>query len=437
MNAVLTYKAILVFFLPLIFMQELHQISHSVIHAFLARLANPKQTIAAFSIAFAFVTTLSGINSICIHAGISFIKDRVSLWRLLRFFSLVGSCLFITIELVALTNWGDILFGRWMGAGAEVVRQARMACAIMGLWIFPILIRNFAYALAMIARRTIIITYATILRLASLGVFLWMYPFWLKGAAVGGAALISCMTVEAVYMVIMVRSYFANLARDIGEQSTYREVLRFSWPLMITQSTENGVIFAVNFFLGQLTHPDLSLAAFGVVYGLVRIILAPLRNLVQTAQTLLRTRKDLRVMLKFTFGLLVFFVAVIFLLFYTPMRGWILNVVMGLTLELSQYVTPAVKLIFLVAVFWGFSALFRGVLAAMRRTGIIAITAGVRLMVVAAVGSITIILPNLNGAVVGVLAIAGAFTAESLVLGWRIRNLMKSSKPMFTQFSEP
>jgi len=119
------------------------------------------------------------------------------------------------------------------------------------------------------------------------------------------------------------------------------------------------------------------------------------------------------------------------------MRGWILNVVMGLTLELSQYVTPAVKLIFLVAVFWGFSALFRGVLAAMRRTGIIAITAGVRLMVVAAVGSITIILPNLNGAVVGVLAIAGAFTAESLVLGWRIRNLMKSSKPMFTQFSEP
>ena len=72
----LTVKVILLFFLPLILMQELHQISHSVIHAFLARLPNPKETIASFSIAFAFVTTFSGISSVCIQACICFVKDR-------------------------------------------------------------------------------------------------------------------------------------------------------------------------------------------------------------------------------------------------------------------------------------------------------------------------------------------------------------------------
>ena len=435
MKSLLTHRSIALFFLPLIFMQELHQISHSVIHAFLARLENPKETIAAFSIAFALATTLSGVNSVCIHAGISFVKDRRSLWRLLRFFSFVGTILFCTIELVGLTRWGDILFGRWMGASAAVVGQARETCAIMGLWIFPILIRNVAYALAMVSRRTIVITYATVIRLASLGVFLAIYPFWLDGASVGGAALVSCMTVEAAYMVVVVRSQLSSLVRAAGEQATYREMWQFSWPLMITQSTENGVVFVVNFFLGQLLHPDLALAAFGVVYGLVRIILAPFRNLVQTAQALLRIREDFRVMVKFTSGLLVFFVAVVFLLFYTPMRGWILESVMGLPLEMSRYTTPAVKLIPLVAVFWGFAALFRGVIAAMRQTGIIAISAGIRVLVVIAIGSVTLMLPGLNGAVVGVLAIACAFAAESLLLGRRIGVRMKSSEPMFARFS--
>ena len=78
-------------------------------------------------------------------------------------------------------------------------------------------------------------------------------------------------------------------------------------------------------FLGRLFKPDLSLGAFGVVFGLVRIILAALRNLVQTAQALLRTRADFAVMLKFTAGLVGLFVVVIFLLFYTPIRGCILE----------------------------------------------------------------------------------------------------------------
>ena len=40
------------------------------------------------------------------------------------------------------------------------------------------------------------------------------------------------------------------------------------------------------FFLGRLENPDLALAGFGVVYGLVRVVLAPIRNLTQTAQAL-------------------------------------------------------------------------------------------------------------------------------------------------------
>ncbi|MPZ43094.1 MAG: hypothetical protein GEV05_06780, partial [Betaproteobacteria bacterium] len=37
------------FFAPLILTTELHQLSHSLVHAFLARLGDPTTTLAAFS----------------------------------------------------------------------------------------------------------------------------------------------------------------------------------------------------------------------------------------------------------------------------------------------------------------------------------------------------------------------------------------------------
>jgi len=137
-------------------------------------------------------------------------------------------------------------------------------------------------------------------------------------------------------------------------------------------------------------------------------------------------------MLKFTIGLLLIFVGAIFTMFHTPVRAIILEGVMGLPVELSQYITPAAKLIFLIAVFWGFSALCRGVLSAMRQTRSLALSAGLRLFVVTVVGSICFILPYLNGAVVGVLAVSGAFIAETLILGGYIRSRIRGSASLST-----
>ena len=75
----LKFKIILLFFLPLIFMTELHQLSHSVVHAFLARLSDPKLVLAAFSVAYAFNVTISSVNQVVIQTGISFITDRYCL----------------------------------------------------------------------------------------------------------------------------------------------------------------------------------------------------------------------------------------------------------------------------------------------------------------------------------------------------------------------
>ena len=418
MQARLTLKTIVLFFLPLIFMSELIQLSHVITNAFLARLLAPREIIAAFSIAFGLNIMASGVTMATIQTGICFITDRTSFRRLLRFCLILVLIPFIVVEFIALSPVGQTVFGDWMGTSPGVVSQARWASAIMGLWTFPILIRNLCYAMAMNKRRTILITYATAVRLVSLIGFLFVFSIWFDGAIVGAMATVAGMTVEATFMVVATRSYFLNLKKTTDQPAGAKEFWSFSWPLMLMQITENGVMFVLNFFLGQLKNPDLAIASFGIVYGLVRIILAGPRNLVQTSQSLVHGREDLRAMFQFTFGLILFYCGLIFVLFYTPLNEWILEVVMGLTAELSGYCQNAVKLIFLIAIFWATTATLRGTLSSMRKTLVIAVTAGVRMVVFAGISFFAFLYPHLNGAVLGVFSFAGAFAAETILLGW-------------------
>ena len=432
----LTLKTILFFFLPLLFMMELIQISHTVTNAFLARLLAPKEALAAFSIAFAFNITFGGVTMSGTQAGICFITDRASGIRLLKFFGLLIMIPFGILELTVLTSAGDTVFGEWMGASPAVVFQARKASAIMGLWTFPILIRNFSYAIVMNHRRTILITYATTVRLVGLIVFLILYSNWFNGAVVGALATLSGMTVEAVYMAIVARPIFMRLDKDTDRPASYMEFWHFSWPLMVTQIIENSVMLVLNFFLGNLVSPDLAIASFGVTYGLVRLILAPLRNLIQTTQALVKKRADLKAIFQFTFGLILFYICFNYLLFYTPMKAWILNGLMGLSLELSRYMTPGVRLIFTVAIFWATTSLLRGVLSAMRQTRIIAVTAGLRLAVMAGIGSLSFFYVGFNGVVLGILAFAGSFVAETMVLGWYLYGQVRMPGPLLPDYSD-
>ena len=206
--APLTVRTAVLFFAPLILTTELHQLSHSLVHAFLARLGDPTTTLAAFSIAFAFNTTFSGIVAVGTQAGMSYITDKRSFWRIARFYFLVALVPFVLIESVALSPLGDWLFGRMMGASPEVTRLAKAASAVMGLWIFPNQIRNITTALCMMRRRTMLISHSTMIRLVSQALMLMVLPFWMEGAVAGAASLVGCMAVEAAYMAWVSRPFY-------------------------------------------------------------------------------------------------------------------------------------------------------------------------------------------------------------------------------------
>ena len=430
MRRPITVKDAARFFLPLIFMTELNMISKSVIHAFLARLAAPKIVLAAFSTSFAFYYTVASGTEVSGLISISYLRDRRCIAHLLGFFCLLLAIPVGVAQIVAWTPVGDWLYGEVFGASAEVTGQARWATFYLSLSAPVLLLRALAFGLIMINRRTILITFSTLLRLLSLAVSLVVLPLWLEGASVGAAALVTCMAVETAFAWGAAARYFRALPAREGDLPRYGELWRFCWPLMLNQSSEMGVVMAINVFLGRLATPDLALAAFGVVHGLANLLLSPVRNLLHTAQTLARTRADVRVMVRFAGGVVAFFTLLVGAIFLSPLRGWVLTGVMGLTAELAAYSAPAVMIAFLVAGFWGYSALFRGLLAGARRTTAIAASAGARLAIVTAAGSVTFFVGGLNGAVFGVVAWALTLAAEATILGaWLSRGRGKALFP--------
>ncbi|MEZ5852553.1 MAG: hypothetical protein R3D68_18120 [Hyphomicrobiaceae bacterium] len=411
------------FFVPLVLMVELNMISKSVIHAFLARTESPSVTLAAFNAAFTFYFALTSTTEVTTLLSLSYFKARADIPRILGFMALVLLAPLTIAGVVCFTTFGNVVFGGWFGLGAQAQAEARGAVGALMLSAPFLLMRGTAFALLMLNRRTIVITASTLVRLFSLTISLFLLPRWFSGAAVGAAALMLCMVTEGIFAWANAWRYFMQLpaVRQGGE--TLGTYWRFAWPLMINSSAELGVIFVINLFLGRLSKAELAIAAFGVSHGLVSLMMAPLRNLTQTAQTLVTRREDVRVMLTFASHLVAFFTVLAIVLFETPLRERILRGVMGLTPELAAYAEPAMIIAFVMAIFWGGTALFRGLLAKARATTSLAASGLLRIATATVAGSLSLAHPEINGALLGVAAWILSYALETAISSWRLTKI--------------
>jgi Na+-driven multidrug efflux pump len=324
---------------------------------------------------------------------------------------------------VTFTPFGDLVFGTWFGLGPQAQGEARVAVGILALSAPVLIMRGAAFAQLMLARRTIIITWSTLLRLLSLTGSLAILPIGLQGATIGAGALVLCMAAEAAFAWVFAWRHLLKLPATREPKESLISYWRFAWPLIINQSAELGSIFVINLFLGRLDKSEIAIAAFGVVHGLISLMLAPLRTLAQSAQTLVARREDLRTMFVFAGQLIAAFTVLPLVLFHTPLKHTVLSGIMGLDPELSAYCEPAMGLAFVMALFWSTTALFRGLLARARSTTSLAASGVLRILTASTAGSISLAHPEINGAFLGVAAWILSYAIETAVSTWRLQRL--------------
>ena len=419
-RSTVTIKEAYRFFTPLIFMAELHMLSHAVISAFLARMTDPEPILAAYSIAFYLHATLGSPVWACQFVAISYIRDRASVIRLFIFstqtFLLVGWLW----ALIALTPLGLSFFIQAFGVSEAVAKEAQLCVLISTLIVPCVFFRSLAYALLMLNRRTTLVTLGTMIRLIGLFVILIGLQGKVSGALVGMVALTACIAIESFYAVIAARKYYLNLPANSEPPPKYRELWRFGWPVILMQIAESGVAFTASFFLGRLLRPELALAAFGVLDAMMRVLLGPLRNLTQAVQTLTNNRSDAIVIGKFTIHLSIIFTLIMCTFYNEVIRQYTLENIMGLPQSMVDYITPALLLTPLLALSMTAAAYTRGQLLASRKTAAIAFASVARILAVCTIGLIALSFSDVNGAVVGVVALIAAFTTEATILGSKV-----------------
>ena len=113
------------FFTPLIFMAELHMLSHAVISAFLARMPDPEPILAAYSMAFYLHATLGSPVWAVQFVAISYIRDKASMRTLLIFSTQTFALIGWLWALIALTPFGIGFFEMLFGASEAVAREAQ------------------------------------------------------------------------------------------------------------------------------------------------------------------------------------------------------------------------------------------------------------------------------------------------------------------------
>ena len=411
------------FFGPLVLMVELNMISKSVIHAFLARTDNPSTSLAAFNAAFTFYFALASATEVMTVLSLSYLKSRADLMRLMAF---TGLLLLVPISIaiaVTFTPFGNLVFGSWFGLGPQAQGEARLAVGILALTAPVLMLRGAAFAQLMMVRQTIIITWSTLLRLLSLTVSLAILPLGLQGATIGAGALVLCMAAESLFAWGFAWRHLKMLPAVRGAKESLFTYWKFAWPLMINHSAELGSIFVINLYLGRLDKSEIAIAAFGVVHGLISLLMAPLRTLAQSAQTLVARRQDVRTMFLFAGQLVAIFTVLPLVLFNTPLQHVVLRDIMGLDPELASYCEPAMALGFLMATFWSATALFRGLLAKARSTTSLAASGLLRILTAAAAASFGLAHPEINGAFFGVTAWILSYAIETAISTWQLRRL--------------
>ena len=419
------------FFTPLIFMAELHMLSHAIISAFLARMPNSEPILAAYSIAFYLHATLGSPVWACQFVAISFLKDRASTIRLLIFSSQTFLLVAWFWALIGLTPVGITFFVEVFGTSTDVAKEAQLCILISTLIVPCVFFRSIAYALLMLNRRTTLVTLGTLIRLFGLFAILFILQGQTTGATVGMIALTGCIAVESVYATLAALKYYLQLPSKKGVLPRYRELWRFGWPVILMQTAESGIAFTISFFLGRLPRPELAIAAFGVLDAMIRVLLGPLRNLTQAVQTLTKNEADTKVIGTFTIHLGIIFCVIMPMFHIDIVRNYALKDIMGLSSSLASYVTPALLLTPILALSMTTAAFTRGQLLASRKTTAIALASVIRIVSVCLVGVGALVFYNANGAVVGILALITAFSSETIILGGRVIYAVKVKDGLF------
>lgn len=361
----LSQREIAWFFFPLLLNVQLMSLSHSLINAALARLAQPVLTLAGFSVAIVLHLCLASPAYQNHTIAIALVRGRRSLFGVGLYVMAVALYVSVLLALVAYTPLGKLVFEQLIGVSPAIAGEARSVLAILTFLPFFTGLRGLCQGIVIRARRTGLVSLATLIRILSLLGFLLLGRHWFSGAAVGAFGLLGCIAVETAVMAWFAWKAYTPCSAE--PEKDWEAIFRYALPLSFSSAMQQTVPLLISAIISRLPDSTVALAAFGIIRGFIFLLAGPMRNLQQAYLTLVKDPADYKP-LKTFYRRVALGMGLITLAIAYPLNKMVLAKAMGLNFDLRHYIALPLAICALYPAFSGIIYLYRGAYSAKHRT---------------------------------------------------------------------
>ena len=228
----LTYRSILIFWLPLAATWLMMSIENPFLTALIARMPEPKFNLAAYGVAFSFALLIEAPVIMMMSASTALVKDLHSYQKLMKFSYIMNFVLTGIMLLILIPPIFDFLAIDLIALPQPVAELTYIAMIILVPWPGAIGYRRFYQGILINSNQTKKVAYGTIIRLVSMtGTALTLYFFFhVDGLVVGASALSAGVVMEGASSKLMagniIKKYKSELESKIADLS-YKDIFQF------------------------------------------------------------------------------------------------------------------------------------------------------------------------------------------------------------------
>jgi progressive ankylosis protein len=430
----LVYKGLLRFFWPLVLTQIALGFGSQFLSGGMARMPHATQTLAAFGLAWGLTDFLVSPLSQVRQLGLVLAADKAALHRLRAFVLACSSVLVLMLFALAKTELGDWVIGDLHGVDAVLGGKARWVLLLfIPLPLLEGIYRLYSGVLIQM-RRTDVVSMAMLagIGVQIIAVFWFLQADWIEDTPIL-LPVIAVYLGEGVGLVVVLWGYWRFAPSHYREEAekvelSYSYIVRFFWPLALVMAIQGMSRPLVNLFVSHQQDGALALATLAVVYPLAHLPYGWVNEL-RSLPSAFSKEGIMPQIRRFATGCGLLSFLSMALLFWTPMRDYILLDLIGIDGDLARLCAVPLMVFSFFPIAVALRSYFNGVALTQHRTRALAPSAPARIA--------TIFLALLlfshwqwAGATMGVTALLCGFVAETICvwLGVRIWPLWRAAR---------
>lgn len=426
-------KRLMLLWLPLAASWLLMALESPYISAALARLNEAERMIAAFGLAFSLSITIESPVISLLATSTALARSRQNYLMLQRFtvHLMVGTT--ILQFLMGWTPLFDLVVKELLGIPASLHAPVQLGLQLMLPWSAAIAWRRFRQGLLIRFGHSGQVGRGTILRLVgSVGTATLLALFTsAPGVAVGAVALSVGVMAEALYAhwasAPLVARHFQPGTPSNSPELGYRELVNFHWPLATSSLLYLFTQPMIAAALARGPQPEINLAAWPIVNGLLFITRAPEMALPEVTIALSEEPQSHPAIRRFSLRVGVIFSVLLGLVSLTPLSQVYFDTLIGLSTPLAAIARHGAVFALLMPVALAFVSVSRGLLTASRNTRPQAVAMILELVTLAAV-LVAGVLLHLPGVAVAAFGMSAAMLIEALYLWLVLRGVSKPAR---------